>query len=167
MRNSIRLVEKPYFVWDSILFQGGYEFGCSVENDAADRFRRLVEEDDVPLREEEAESMRTQDGDARFCTIIRVPRPLTPLVRRFPIMTTEALADAMLREDDVQVTFGRLGAPAYLQLLGTLELHEEPKGESCYVLTTPTGRIVLCANRPPMLIRISALPGEHSPLPAA
>ncbi|MEO5927157.1 MAG: hypothetical protein ABIO72_00615 [Patescibacteria group bacterium] len=158
MTSVVRIQEKPYFVWDSFLFQGGCEYAISAERDKAERILRLIEEDDTPAEDDVAEVARTQDGETRFCYALRLPRPLTSFVQRHPISTLNELAHAMFGEDDVRVRFGTLNTVAYPMLLGHLVLHEEPKGESCFILKTSTGQIALAANRPLLLIRISSLP---------
>ena len=164
MGYDVRIQEKLFFAWDSALFIGGYQYGCSGDAAEAEELRRLIEVDDEPSEEDVAETVRTQSGETRFCYMLRLPRPFRT---RFILPSVDEYARAMHAEDDVEITFGHLTKMNYLWLLGTLEKRRMPKGQSCLVLNAHTSRIILAANEPPMLIRISALPGEISPLPAA
>lgn len=155
-------IDQKFFLWGSAIFDGGYELGCSADQDDAERIRALIEiDEDLAEQDFERPPQTDASGLMRVCYALRLPHPFSSFMRRHVLTSVEHLVAAMRSEPDVEVTFGHLSERNYVHLLGMLAKRTPRRGESCIVLNAQLHyTIYLSVHKPPMLIRVSGLPTD-------
>lgn len=166
--------DKKFFLWNSVFLVGGYELGCSADEESAAHIRAFIEADE-DLAEQDfddpPQTTASEDGvrsSVRLCYALRLPRSFDAYMMRYPVFTVAHLASAMCEQPDVETTFGHISDMNYLQLLGVIMKLSPKRGESCITLNRRHAHTIqLSAGKPIMLFRVSRSRSEPVPPPEA
>jgi hypothetical protein len=166
--------DKKFLLWNSALLVGGYELGCSADEESAAYIRAFIEADEDLAEQDFDDPPQTtvaEDGacsSVRLCYALRLPRSFDAYLMRYPVFTVAHLANAMCEQPDVETTFGHISEMNYIQLLGLIMKLSPKRGESCITLNrSHEHTIQLSAGKPIMLFRISRPCSDSTPPQAA